>query len=188
MSDTAPAGYNIGPATEADVDGARTVMLDTFYREFGIGYRPMWHRDVVDIDGHYLRPPRHALFVARHGGEVVATAGVRAEGPRCPPHPAWLGRRYPNGTTAQLFRVYVSPEHRRRGLARLLVARACDFVVRTPGYTALYLHTDDRTPGAAGFWRSVAKEVHDARDGDTTRPQSIHFEIPIPVAAAPAPA
>ncbi|MFC4058958.1 GNAT family N-acetyltransferase [Planomonospora corallina] len=171
--------YDIRPARRQDLDGARSLMLDTFYREFGHGYHPEWHRDVIDLEGVYLRAPRHALFVAVHDDEVVGTTCVRATGPKSPPHPAWLAERYPCGSTAQLFRVYVRPAHRRRGLARELVRRACAHVASTPGYSRLYLHTDTRIEGAEAFWRSVAVPVHDARDGDPSRFQTVHFEIPL---------
>jgi GNAT superfamily N-acetyltransferase len=171
--------YEVRLATEADLPGARGVMLDTFYHEFGYGYLPEWHGDVVDLAGAYQAPERHALFVATKGDEVVATTGIRSTGPSSPPHPAWLAERYPSGTTAQLFRVYVRPEHRRCGLARELVVVATEFVADTPGYERLYLHTDTRIPGAEPFWRSMATEVHDDRDGDPISFQTVHFEIPL---------
>ncbi|MFJ3984927.1 GNAT family N-acetyltransferase [Streptomyces fungicidicus] len=181
MSPTPPAGYTVRPATPADVDGARAVMLDTFYKEFGYGYVPRWHRDVTDIRGTYLDDPRHVLLVAVHDGEVVATTGVHSRGPAHPPHPRWLAERYPSGTTAQLVRVYVRPEHRRRGLARTLVDAARDFVARTPGYDCLYLHTNVRVEGAEAFWRSTAKEIFDARTTGEHGPgvATVHFEIPL---------
>ncbi|CQR60838.1 GNAT family N-acetyltransferase [Streptomyces leeuwenhoekii] len=181
MSQTVPGGYAVRPATPADVDAARRVMLDTFYREFGYGYVPAWHRDVVDIEGTYLDDPRHLLLVAVHDGEVVATTGIRSEGPAHPPHPRWLADRYPSGTTAQLVRVYVRPEHRRRGLARTLVTTARDFVAEIPGYTCLYLHTNTKVPGVETFWRGLAKEVFDARTTGEHGPgvATVHFEIPL---------
>lgn len=181
MSRTTPDGYTLRPAAPADLDGARTVMLDTFYHEFGYGYVPRWHRDTVDIKGTYLDDPRHLLLVALHDGEVVATTGVRSQGPEHPPHPRWLAERYPSGTTAQLVRVYVRPEHRRRGLARTLVATACDFIAGTPGYECIYLHTNVNVDGAQSFWRSVAKEVFDARATSEHGPgvATVHFEIPM---------
>lgn len=175
---------NVGPyvvrrAESSDLDGARGVMLDTFYHEFGYGYRPEWHTDVIELEQTYLRTPRHALFVATKGDEIVGTTGVRAVRPKTPPHPAWLTARYPESGTAQLFRVYVRPEHRRCGLARALVEVACEFIADTPGYEVIYLHTDTRVPGAEPFWRSLADEVHDGRDHDPRTFQTVHFEIPI---------
>ncbi|TDE33236.1 GNAT family N-acetyltransferase, partial [Nonomuraea mesophila] len=95
------------------------------------------------------------------------------------PHPAWLAERYPDHSTAQLFRVYVRREHRRNGLARALVRLARDFVSATPGYERLYLHTDTRSDGAEPFWKSVADVVHDDRDGDPGRIPTVHYEIPL---------
>ncbi|OLR94618.1 GNAT family N-acetyltransferase [Actinokineospora bangkokensis] len=181
LSDTrATATYDLRRARPGDLDGARSVILDTLYRDLGYGYSPAWHADVIDLDGHYLRDPRQALFVAVHDGEVVATTAVRAAAPKSPPHPEWLVSRYHPDRTAQLFRVYVRPGHRRHGLARRLVALATDFVAAAPDYDVLYLHTDARSPGADDFWRSVAVEVHDARDGDPAHFQTVHFEVPLP--------
>lgn len=171
--------YDVRPARLEDLDGARSVMLDTFYHDLGYGYRPEWHRDVIELEEVYLRQARHALFVAVHGGQVVGTTAVRAQGPRNPPHPAWLAERYPDDSTAQLFRVYVRREHRRHGLARALVDLARDFVAATPGYRHLYLHSDTRSDGAGPFWASVAEVVHDGRDGDPARFQTVHYEIPL---------
>ncbi|MGW2330381.1 GNAT family N-acetyltransferase [Streptomyces sp. NPDC001700] len=157
-------------------------MLDTFYREFGYGYVPAWHRDVVDITGTYLEDPRHLLLVAVHGDEVVGTTCVRSAGPTHPPHPGRLAERYPSGTTAQLLRVYVRPEHRRHGLARTMVHQACEFAAATDGYESIYLHTNADIAGALPFWHSVAKEIFDARTTGEHGPgfATVHFEIPMP--------
>ncbi|WAX77942.1 GNAT family N-acetyltransferase [Streptomyces sp. KMM 9044] len=181
MTQAAHHEYTVRPATPADVDGARRVMFDTFCNEFGYGYVPQWHHDVVDIKGTYLDDPRHLLIVAVHDGEVVATTGVRSQGPNHPPHPRWLAERYPSGTTAPLVRVYARPDHRRRGPARTLVGAACDFIADTPGYECIYLHTNVNIKGTEPFWRSVAKEVFDARTTGEHGPgiAAVHFEIPM---------
>ncbi|MEV0620460.1 GNAT family N-acetyltransferase [Nonomuraea sp. NPDC050404] len=171
--------YTVRPAEKHDLEGARQVMLDTFYREFGYGYQPQWHWDVIDLEGTYLLPERHTLIVALHGDQVVGTTAIRAGGPKTPPHPEWLAKRYPDDDTAQLFRVYVAPPHRRHGLAREMVTQARHFVA-AQGYRALYLHTDTRVEGAEKFWSSLAEPVFDARDGDPEHFQTVHFEIALP--------
>ncbi|WP_431046164.1 GNAT family N-acetyltransferase [Streptomyces sp. P1-3] len=174
--------YTVRPAEPRDCDGARRVMLDTFYREFGYGYVPAWHDDVVDIRGAYLEHPRHLLVVARSGDDVVGTTGLLSRGPAHPPHPRWLAERYPSGSTAQLVRVYVRPDHRRHGLARAMVRMACEFAAATGGYECVYLHTNVDIPGAQAFWNSLAKEVFDARTTGEhgTGFGTVHFEIPLP--------
>ena len=159
-------------------------MLDTFYEEFGYGYVPQWHDDVMDIEGSYLEHPRHALLVAVLDGTVVGTTAVNSRGPAHPPHPRRLAERYPSGRTAQLLRVYVRPEHRRHGLARAMVRAACAFAAEVPGYDSVYLHTNVDIPGAEAFWRSLATEVFDARTtGEHGGFGTVHFEIPLPAPA-----
>ncbi|WP_351229107.1 GNAT family N-acetyltransferase [Streptomyces sp. NPDC002133] len=173
--------YCIRAATTDDLDGARAVMLDTVYRDFGTGYVPRWHGDIIDPERFYLAPPRHTLLVAidERSGTVAATAALDARGPAHPPNPRWLAERYPSGETAQLRRVYVRPEHRRRGLARRLVAELLAFAKADGGYRSVYLHTHPDSPGAMDLWRSLGKVVCDERDevlcGGTG---VVHFEIP----------
>ncbi|MEV5725002.1 GNAT family N-acetyltransferase [Streptomyces pharetrae] len=176
-----PRDYSIRPARPEDLDAARAVMLDTVYRDFGTGYVPRWHGDVIDPAAAYLTPARHTLLVAvePEDGDVVATAALDALGPAHPPNPLEVAERFPSGTTAQLRRVYVRPEHRRRGLARRLVAELLAFAEADGGYRSVYLHTDPSVPGAENFWRSLGKVVRDEREDAGGGQGIIHFEIPM---------
>ncbi|MEV0171462.1 GNAT family N-acetyltransferase [Streptomyces sp. NPDC050803] len=170
--------YSIRAASPDDLDAARAVMLDTVYRDFGSGYVPRWHQDIIDPAAAYLASDRHTLLVAVDPhGEIAATAALDSRGPAHPPNPRELAERYPSGETAQLRRVYVRPEHRRRGLARRLVAELLAFAEADGGYRAVYLHTDPSVPGAEAFWRSIGKVVHDERE-DADGQAVVHFEIP----------
>lgn len=178
------AGYVLRTATADDLGGARAVMLDTVYRDLKSGYVPRWHADIIDPRAAYLRPERCTLLVVEHRGEIVATGAVRDRGPQAPPNPPWVAERFPSGTTAQLCRIYVRPEHRRHGLARQLVRELGEFAVRAGGYEALYLHTDPAVPGAEPFWRSLAREVCDERTLPGGGQGIVHFELPMPGAVA----
>lgn len=171
---------SIRTATAADLDAARGVMLDTVYRDFGTGYVPRWHTDIIDPDAAYLRSPRHTLLVAvdEKDGTVAGTAALDSRGPVHPPNPAWLAERYPSGETAQLRRVYVRPEYRRQGLARRMVRALLDFAAAEGQYRAVYLHTDPGVPGAEPFWRSLGKAVCDERE-EPGGGRVLHFEVPL---------
>lgn len=173
--------YSIKTAGPDDLDGARAVMLDTVYRDFGTGYVPRWHGDIIDPAAAYLAPARHTLLVALDPDDraVVATAALDSRGPAHPPNPRELAERYPCGRTAQLRRIYVRPEHRRRGLARRMVDRLLAFAAADGGYRSVYLHTDPAVPGAEPFWRSIGKVVHDERESTDGASSVVHFEIPM---------
>ncbi|MET8080774.1 GNAT family N-acetyltransferase [Streptomyces sp. NPDC005303] len=173
--------YSIRAASPDDLDGARAVMLDTVYRDFGTGYVPRWHGDIIDPAAAYLVPPRHTLLVGLdpEDGTVVATGALDSRGPAHPPNPRELAERYPCGETAQLRRIYVRPEHRRRGLARRLVDELLAFAAADGGYRSVYLHTDPAVPGAEPFWHSLGKVVHDERETTGGASSVVHFEIPM---------
>ena len=178
--------YVLRPATPADADSARSVMLDTVYGDLRSGYVPRWHRDIIDIEGSYLRPERHTLLVAESAeGRIVGTGAVRAQGPQSPPNPRWIADRFPSGRTAQLCRIYVRPEFRRAGIAREMVRGLSEFVAGAGGYDAVYLHTDPAVPGAEPFWRSLAEEVCDERELPGGGQGIVHFALPVPVLASP---
>ncbi|MBF5001839.1 GNAT family N-acetyltransferase [Nocardia sp. BSTN01] len=178
MSAPTTSNYRLRTACPEDLPGARSVMLDTFYEVFGSRYLPEHHHDVIDPETVYLRHRLNRLWVIEHDGHIIATTAVRAQGPRHPPHPAWLAEHYLDHNTAQLFRVYVRPEYHRRGLATLLVTAAIEYVRATPAFTRLYLHTDARTPGALDFWLTFGHIIHDAR-GPHAGYQTVHLEIPL---------
>ncbi|MEU6373165.1 GNAT family N-acetyltransferase [Streptomyces sp. NPDC046909] len=173
--------YSIRAVGPDDLDGARAVMLDTVYRDFGSGYVPRWHGDIIDPATAYVVPERHTLLVAidPENGEIAATGALDSRGPAHPPNPRHVAERYPSGETAQLRRVYVHPGHRRRGLARRLVAELMEFAVKDGGYRSVYLHTDPAVPGAEPFWRSLGKLVHDEREDPEGVSGVLHFEIPM---------
>ncbi|MFF2555115.1 GNAT family N-acetyltransferase [Nocardia sp. NPDC058058] len=171
--------YLLRAALPEDLPGARSVMLDTFYTDLGYGYLPAHHDDVINPARAYLSHPHQRLWIARHPNDgVIATTAIRARGPQTPPHPAWLTAHFPDHTTAQLFRVYVRPAHRRHGLATTLVHMAIEFARRTPTFERLYLHTDASVPGALAFWKSLGTVIHDDRAPDR-RFQTVHLEIPL---------
>lgn len=177
--------------TPADLEAARAVFLDVTKRDAGYGYTPRWHWDMDRMLETYVDNERQAMFVAvarsdedTGDGTVVATTAVRIGGPQSPPHAPWLADRYADrAKVAQLMRVATRPEHRRRGLARRLVAATLDFVRRDGGYRVVYLHTNARVPGAEAFWRSLpVVEVYDARGDENeqaARFQTVHFELPL---------
>ncbi|MFF3736318.1 GNAT family N-acetyltransferase [Streptomyces sp. NPDC002566] len=164
-------------------------MLDTVYRDFGTGYVPRWHGDIIDPAAAYLIPDRHTLLVALDAdGEVVATGALDSRGPLHPPNPRHIAERYPSGATAQLRRVYVRREHRRRGLARRLVAGLLAFAAADGGYRSVYLHTDPSVEGAEGFWRSIGTVVHDEREDPAAAHAVVHFDVPLDAHLSDAPA
>lgn len=178
-------GFTVRPARPDDLPAARALIFQVLEQDLGYGYTPAWHWDIDDLQGVYLDDPRHALWVAVDDstGEVVATGGVRKGGPRSAPE-QWIIDRYDPERTAQVVRVYVARAHRRRGIARALVALARTFAAAEGGYAVICLHTDARSPGAEAFWRAMPTTlIFDARGIDPYG-ETLHFELAFPAGGA----
>ena len=172
---TAAPAYTVRPATEDDLPAAQALMRETVEVDFRTPYRPDYHRDIANLRGFYLEPKRHSLFVAvdAESGEVVGTGGIRIGTLRGgPPH---LVARYGGDDTAQLVRIYVRRDQRRRGIARAIVEACLRFAVDEGGYRIFALHTFPHSPGALAFWSSMATRVGEHPHTDI--PPEIFFEF-----------
>ena len=167
--------FSVRPATAADLPAAEALMRRTVEEDFGTPYDPGYHRDISDLAGFYLEPPRHTLLVAVDDatGEVVGTGGIRVG--RLRGGPKHLVRRYAGDDTAQLVRIYVRRDQRRRGIARAIVQACLRFGVDDGGYAIFALHTFPHLPGALAFWRSMATQVGEQPHTDI--PPEIFFEF-----------
>lgn len=178
--------FSVRPVRPEEIVQTQTHILRVLEEDLGVGYVPEWHYDLDDIQGVYIDNPRQALFVAvdDESGAIVGTTAVRALPPKSPPHPKWLAKRCTGPQTAQLLRVYVAREHRRRGIARALVDTAAQFIADEGSYDVIYLHTDASLAGAESFWRSLpTTEIYDGR-GRGEGSEALHFELAMPKPSA----
>jgi GNAT superfamily N-acetyltransferase len=179
VTNTIEAGFTVRPILPDDIPRARALMIRTFDEDFGTQYDPAFHVDADNIDAVYVKPRRHALFVAVDDAtnEVIGTGGVRGGALSSDKSPELLVRRYDGTHTAQIVRVYTLREHRRRGVARAIVRGALEFILADRDYSIIALHTYPHSPGAMAFWESIGNVVF--RDQRDPLPPVVYFEIPI---------
>jgi GNAT superfamily N-acetyltransferase len=176
-------GFTVRPLQPADFAETRTHVVRVLDEDLGTGYRPEWHSDLDDMQGVYVDHPRQELWVAVDdtSGAIVGTIALKAVGPSAPPHPAWLADRYGRPGVVQVLRAYIAHQHRRRGIARVLVDVARQFVAEVGVYDTIYLHTNASVPGAEPFWRAMpTTEVYDGRGNSEGYSHALHFELAIP--------
>ncbi len=99
--------------------------------------------------------PGGALLVIQENGESIAGGAFR---------------RY-DAATAELKRIWTHSAHRRRGLARLVLAELEALAVRR-GYTRLYLTTGPRQPEAKHLYLTTGYEPQFNVDAD---PETLKF-------------
>jgi GNAT superfamily N-acetyltransferase len=139
------------------MDETRALLIRVIEHDYGYDYRAHWHDDIDDPAGFYLDTPRHTLLVAVDTltGQILGTAGVRLLQITSPPHPREIVERYAPERTAELTRVFVHPEARRRGIGRQLVDAARQWVSEAGGFDMIQFHS--RT--AVQFWCALPTTV-----------------------------
>ncbi len=120
-------------------------------KEFGYGYVPEWHQDIVKLDEYYIRPSRNNFYVAYlETGEIIATIGIRAYDKDFPE----FRHLYSNETTSSIWRLFVDERCRRCGLASKMFSIAENFA-NDVNYDNIYLHTHKTLKGALEFWAKM---------------------------------
>jgi GNAT superfamily N-acetyltransferase len=175
----ADAGFHVRELTEEDIPSARTLMLRIVAEDFGDPYDPIVHADIDDMTAWYLAPDGPFMLVAQDAetGVLLGTAGIRGGALKeglSPPH---LVERYRDGHTGQLVRVYVPREHRRRGVARVLIDQVLDRARCEGHYQTIALHTFPHSPGALPFWLSMGAVVVEDDTAGVSR--ALFMEIPV---------
>lgn len=176
----AASGVTIRVPGPDEVEETRTLMIRVIELDYGYDYRTRWHEDVDDPAGFFLAHPRQTLLVAvdDRTGQIVGTAGVRVLRITSPPHPSEILARYDRERTAELTRVFVLPEARRRGIGHGLVVAARAWVTAVGGFDLIQFHS--RT--AVEFWRSMpTTEVLDNRHRVDGGPEGgqVYFEMAV---------
>ncbi|MBE0476064.1 MAG: GNAT family N-acetyltransferase [Coriobacteriia bacterium] len=108
--------------------------------------------ELADLPGPYA-PPAGSLLLAYAGGLPVGVLGLQ---------PVPEGSRVPGAGAerfAEIKRLYVRPENRRRGIARALMERA-EVDARERGYAAVVLTTStEMMPLAQGLYEDLGYEA-----------------------------
>lgn len=99
-------------------------------------------RDETPVDGQEFAEPHGTFLLALSGTEAIGSAGIRRHG----------------DGVAELKRMYVRPEHRRRGHARRMLAEV-ETWARTRGYRRIILETGLEQPEAITLYTSSGYEV-----------------------------
>ena len=130
-------------------------LFNMIMEEYGYGYIPEYHGDIIDMEKYYLEPGKNNFFMAQHNttGELMGTIGIRAYDKKFQ-----LKNVYTPETTAGIWRVFVDRTWRRNGVASALVRIGENFC-REKGYEKIYLHTHKSVTGALDFWLSNGYQI-----------------------------
>ena len=124
--------------------------------EFGYGYVPEYHQDIIELDKDYIEPVNNIFLLAflKNSNELIGTLGIRAYDKD---YDIFKGI-YNGKDTAGMWRVFIDKKWRRNGIGSKLVSIAEDFC-KNKGYENIYLHTQKIVDGSLDFWLSKGYRV-----------------------------
>lgn len=150
-----PPEFRVRPYEKADGAGMRWLHART-PPAGKVSLRPQsWRAELDHIADHF-----EAFWVAVEQTEaeeaIVGMTGVaRVGGSLTPPIPAGLVPPPPAG---RIHAMRVAPERQRRGIGRLLLTNAIDWV-RAEGYASLILDTTPQQEAAVALYRAAGFEL-----------------------------
>ena len=134
-----------------EIEDVKKFLFKMIKLEFGYGYVPEWHQDIVNLEDYYINPERNNFFVAYYEtGEIIGTIGIRAYDKDFPE----FRHLYSKDTTSSIWRLFVDRRCRRCGLASKMFNIAESFANEV-NYDDIYLHTHKTLPGAIDFWTKM---------------------------------
>lgn len=160
---------SIAKVTPALVEPAKALIMDAVYHDFGFSYNPDWHWDVDNLPEAYAG--RNVMLTAQAGGELIGTIGLRAGAP------VDIAGHFTKGDmrVAQIVRLVVRRDWRRRGVAKALVESLLPYAIQDPDTDQLYFHTSDTSANAMPFWLSLgATMIRDDRPKEPIT-RTVHF-------------
>lgn len=144
----------IRPFVLADQPVVRRLILEGLGEHFGFIDETM-NPDVDDIVAHFIAPG-HIFLVAQCEMDIVGTAALILLG----------------DGVAQMVRVSVSAQHRRRGIGRMLVNQLIG-IARECGLQRIEVETNNDWEDAIGLYRRYGFVEHDRDD------ESVYMSLPL---------
>lgn len=135
-----------------NIKDVQEFLFNQIKKEFGYGYVPEWHEDIIKLDEYYVDPIRNNFFVAyiEETDEIIGTIGIRAYDKDFPE----FRHLYSMETTSSIWRLFVDERCRRCGLASKMFSIAENFANQSK-YQNIYLHTHKTLDGALEFWTKM---------------------------------
>jgi GNAT superfamily N-acetyltransferase len=138
--------YTIRPFSEKDSQGVRELILSILTKEYPFDKTAYSDSDLDTIHEVY-GGARESFFVGEEAGFIVGTVGIKEE----------------EKDSALLRRLFVSPDHRRKGIGSGLLARALEFC-RSRGYKQVIFRCTDRMGDAIHLCEKNGFKVAESLD------------------------
>ena len=118
----------------------RNFLFSQIRSEYGYGYIPSWHKDIVDLNKYYIDCRKNNLFFVENNddGRIIASMAIRQYDKDFPE----FRDIYSRETTASIWRSFVVEEF-----------------CYEKDFHEIYLHTQKNLVAGFNFWKKVGFQV-----------------------------
>ena len=101
----------------------RNFLFSQIRSEYGYGYIPSWHKDIVDLNKYYIDCRKNNLFFVENNddGRIIASMAIRQYDKDFPE----FRDIYSRETTASIWRSFVEKPYRRSAMKRISMRFIC---------------------------------------------------------------
>lgn len=137
-------------------ENIRKFLFSQIKKEYGYGYVPHYHQDIIDLDKFYIKSKNSNMFfvVDNDINEIIATIAVRSYDKN---FEEFQGI-YTKKSTASIWRLFVDNKYRRKGLATKLFKIVEEFCYMQ-NYNEIYLHTHKNLVSGFSFWKKMGFKI-----------------------------
>lgn len=134
----------------------RNFIFSQIKEEYGYGYIPQYHKDIVNLNKYYINCERNNLFYILNNNtdEIIGTIAIRAYDKNFNEFKGIYNEK----STASIWRLFVNKDYRRCGLATKLFKYVEEFCYEK-NYDKIYLHTHKNLEAGLKFWKKVGFNV-----------------------------
>ncbi len=152
-----------------DIPLAQDFLFEMIKKLYGYDKTPLYHNDIINMKEVYIDEPRNSIIGAfDKENNLIGTIAIRQYEDRIEA----VRGIYTIDKTAELGRMYIKEELRRKGVGSLLFNKMVEFC-RESEYETIYLHTHKHLPGGFDFWKKSGFIVKIEEDNEE---ETIHME------------
>ncbi|WP_297979900.1 GNAT family N-acetyltransferase [uncultured Methanobrevibacter sp.] len=133
----------------------RNFLFSQIRSEYGYGYVPSYHKDIIDLNKYYIDSSKNNLFFIENDyNKIIATIAVRPYDKDF----AKFKNLYNKESTASIWRLFVDKPYRRCGFASKLYNIVERFCCEND-FKEIYLHTHKNLEAGFHFWKKQGFQV-----------------------------
>ncbi|WP_409199972.1 GNAT family N-acetyltransferase [Methanobrevibacter sp. DSM 116169] len=141
---------------DLDFKMVKDFLFNQIKKEYGYGYVPNFHEDIINLKETYIDNNKNNFFIAidKEKNKIIGSIAIRGYDKDFKEFEGMFSYNL----TSSIWRLFVDNDYRRLGIGRKLVEKV-EIFSKENDYIGIYLHTHKTLKGALDFWTSLKYDI-----------------------------